>query len=717
MDDSIYKDWEDKLRALKEALNQELDDIRNKKRDLFNLNIDSVNKQANVGRVIRDEHRIVLSAPEIIIGDVNLGGVLNPNGGSTIIIRGNKVGLEAAGTSGQIESRAAIIKQTAENPGIDGLDHVVEDLSQVVTQGRSVTIDAANVTPKGYFLNPIMAQAGSVAVNADGNVDLNAVKSKADLTAKLDERLATVNADKGNQTTTVNNEFAQFEQKRQEIEKLLDARKKLESDDANAIRKDYRDLNELNLLISDLQMQLSSDLYNFARNMAKLADLTLQSKYLDTKKNEISNINENDFKTNSTNTAITLNSEKIAIISADGDGKLRTNKDAGLKITANNVMVDGVLKDDGKFEDTSLFSVNTKKVELSTAGMDVKEKNNDGDPKKAECMAEGDVKIISKNIILEAVNHELDNKEFKEKGLTEDGNIQLRSKNIELSNINTADIKLENGQVSGVKYTPDPKGKLHILSSNVSIDSRIKEKKGEEVKYIGLPEDGLFNITMNNMAFDATDHEGKNEGVASINAKDIMLTSTKKDPEGGDLGELVEGGSAYIEAVTIYTHGTKRIQLSSGEDFQVSSEKTMILQAKETAELKQGDKNFISLTGDNADISGSKVTVKGDTTINVLTSPNVTVDNLEAKSCIKAPNISDGMAVGGKDTSAGSGKLKVEEQDPNKVKEDKSKLIPKEKEEDKAYNPQISEEELVVYKENYMGGEQEKGQSQRSHFI
>ena len=141
------------------------------------------------------------------------------------------------------------------------------------------------------------------------------------------------------------------------------------------------------------------------------------------------------------------------------------------------------------------------------------------------------------------------------------------------------------------------------------------------------------------------------------------------------------------------------------------------LQAKETAELKQGDKNFISLTGDNADISGSKVTVKGDTTINVLTSPNVTVDNLEAKSCIKAPNISDGMAVGGKDTSAGSGKLKVEEQDPNKVKEDKSKLIPKEKEEDKAYNPQISEEELVVYKENYMGGEQEKGQSQRSHFI
>ena len=385
MDDSIYKDWEDKLKALKEAYDKELAEIREKKKDLFNLNIDSVNKQANVGRIIRDEHRIVLSAPEIIIGDVNLGGVLNPDANSTIIIRGNKIGLEGVGDAGQIENRATIIKQTAENPGFEGLDHIVESLSQIVTQGRSVTIDA----------------------------------NKESLQA------------------TVNNEFTQFEEKRKEIDKLLEARDKLDKDDANAIRKDYRDRNELNLLISDLQMQLASDLYTFSRHIAQLADLERQSKYFDTKKQEIGNINENNFKTNSTNTAITLNSEKIAISSVDGDGKLRTNKNAGLKITANNMMVEGVLKDDGKFEDSSLFSVNTKKVELSTAGMGILDIEDDGSPKKAECMAEGDVKIISKNITLEAVNHELDNKEFKEKGLTEDGNIQLRSQNIELSNINT----------------------------------------------------------------------------------------------------------------------------------------------------------------------------------------------------------------------------------------------------------------------------------------
>ena len=706
MAESIYKGWENKLKALKEAYDKELAEIREKKKDLFNLNIDSVNKQANVGRIIRDEHRIVLSAPEIVIGDVNLGGVLNPDGSSTIIIRGTKIGFEGVGTSGQIESRAPIIKQTAENPGYEGQDHFVEDQSQIVTQGRSVTIDAANVSKGGSFFNPMMAQDGSVAVNADEKVDINAVKSKDDLTSRIDTRLEQVNEDKEQLKQTVDQEFAQFEEKRKEIDKLVEASEKFKSADINAIRKDYRDLDELNILIRDLQMQLSSDLYNFSRHIAQLIDLEHQSKYFDTKKNEINNIDENNFKTNSTNTAITLNSEKIAISSADGDGNLRTNKKAGLKIAANNVMIEGVLKDDGKFEDTSLFSVNTKKVELSTAGMDVKEREGNGDPKKAECMAEGDVKIISKNIILEAVNHELDNKEFKEKGLTENGNIQLRSQNIELSNINTSDIKLENDQVSGVKYTPDPKGKLHILSSNVSIDSRIKEKKGEEVKYIGLPEDGLFNITMNNLTFDANDHEGKNAGFASINAKDIMLTSTNAASEQGGLGDPVEGGSAFILAENMQTFASKEIKLSSQENIQVSSEKTMILQAKETAELKQGDKNYISLTGDNAEISGSKVTVKGDTTINVLTSPNVTVDNLEAKSCIKAPNISDGMAVGGKDTSAGSGKLKAEEQDPNKVKEEKSKLIPKENEKDKNYAPQISEEQLVTYKENYINEEE-----------
>ena len=144
----------------------------------------------------------------------------------------------------------------------------------------------------------------------------------------------------------------------------------------------------------------------------------------------------------------------------------------------------------------------------------------------------------------------------------------------------------------------------------------------------------------------------------------------------------------------------KEIRLYGQESIQATSEKTMLLQAKETAELKQGDKNFISLTGDNADISGSKVTVKGDTTINVLTSPNVTVDNLEAKSCIKAPNISDGMAVGAKNTSAGSGKLKADEQDTNKVQDEKSKLVPKENEKDKAYNPQISVDQPIDFQLN-----------------
>lgn len=700
MDDSIYKGWEDKLKALKEAYDKELNEIREKKKDLFNLNIDSVNKQANVGRIIRDEHRIVLSAPEIIIGDVNLGGMLNPDGGSTIIIRGNKVGLEAAGNSGQIESRATIIKQTAENPGIDGLDHIVEGNSQVVTQGRSVTIDAANVTPKGSFLTPIMAQIGSVGINADGNVELNAVKSKADFTARVETRLGFVNNDKNALKTTVDSEFAQFEEKRKEIDKLVEASEKFKSNDINAIRKDYRDLNELNLLISDLQMQLSSDLYNFSRHIAQLADLERQSKYFETKKQEIDGINENDFKTNSTRTAITLNSEKIAINSTDGDGILRTNKDAGLKIAANNVMVEGILKDDGLFEDSSVFSVHTKKVELNTAGLSIPEADENGAAKKAQLPADGAVKIISKDIILEAVDHEADEKGFKEKGLAKDGNIQLRSQNIELSNINTSDIKLEEGKVSGVKYTPDPDGKVRIFSQDVSIDSRIKEKNGEELKYTGLPENSMFDIKMDSMTFDASDHEGKNAGTAYINAKDIMLVSAKGDPEKGGFGDPVEGGSAFILAENFQTFASKEINLSSQENIQVSSEKTMLLQAKETAELKQGDKNFISLTGDNADISGSKVTVKGDTTINVLTSPNVTVDNLEAKSCIKAPNISDGMAVGAKNTSAGSGKLKADEQDTNKVQDEKSKLVPKENEKDKAYNPQISVDQPIDFQLN-----------------
>ena len=71
--DSVYKNWDDKLGELTSGDFKEgvLKAIRQLKEEVYNLKVDNFNH--SMGTIIRDDKRIVLSAPEIIIGDVNLG--------------------------------------------------------------------------------------------------------------------------------------------------------------------------------------------------------------------------------------------------------------------------------------------------------------------------------------------------------------------------------------------------------------------------------------------------------------------------------------------------------------------------------------------------------------------------------------------------------------------------------------------------------------------
>ena len=140
MADSIFKKWDDKIDSLATADFKKgvLEAIHKLKEEIYDLKVDRYNHQQ--GRIIQDDNRIVLSAPEIIIGDVNLGGILNPKGGSKVIIRSNDVNLEGVGNAGQLNLRAPIIRQTGENPGVDGNEHVVSSLCQIVSQAGSITI-------------------------------------------------------------------------------------------------------------------------------------------------------------------------------------------------------------------------------------------------------------------------------------------------------------------------------------------------------------------------------------------------------------------------------------------------------------------------------------------------------------------------------------------------------------------------------------------------
>ena len=139
--DTEFADWKSILQDFKDSVEKDLDEIRKQKVEIQSIKHEIFNRMA-LGKYIHDDHRIVLSAPEIIIGNVDSTGMLWSENGSTITIRGNGVNLEGSGEAGYVKSRATNISQIAVDPGMDGLEDVVHPGSSVVSQARNIVIQS-----------------------------------------------------------------------------------------------------------------------------------------------------------------------------------------------------------------------------------------------------------------------------------------------------------------------------------------------------------------------------------------------------------------------------------------------------------------------------------------------------------------------------------------------------------------------------------------------
>ena len=89
--DYIFKEWENRLSDFADSVEKDLAEIRKCKANIQQMQLD-ITAEIQKGRYIRDSQRLVLSAPEIIIGNVDRGGNLL-EGGSSVIVRGTQVGL------------------------------------------------------------------------------------------------------------------------------------------------------------------------------------------------------------------------------------------------------------------------------------------------------------------------------------------------------------------------------------------------------------------------------------------------------------------------------------------------------------------------------------------------------------------------------------------------------------------------------------------------
>ena len=621
--DYIFDELEKRLSAFEASVGKELEEMRQCKADMRRLTSEFGNSMKK-GRYERDSERLILSAPEIIIGNVDSNGMLL-GGSSVITVRGTDVGLQAAGSAGRVETRAASISQIAEDPGDDGREHVVGTISQVVSQARQIVVQSEDAV--GTFVMPAIASASSgVFIHADEKVDVSATAMAEHREERIDSLIESLENQKALLKDDLDKLKKSFKDQSDELAELLDKRQKLMASEEDIVCT-YEDIDSYNTLIDESSTALADTSGRYVEILSLYAEVNRQIKTLKDAKAAI--IKGDDFKQQTTGASVSITGEAISLISADGEGNLRDNPESGIKVTANTLSVASV-ESDGQLKPEGRISMQAKHVEVVTAGETDQQWEDDGTLTAATYTTEGDFTLKSQNIAIEGVDYEVADKQYKEKQLTADSKIKLRAKTIEVSTEGSANVEVDaEGKVT--KATMTAEGNIIVKSKTVTVASADYDVEGGEVKEKALTKEGCVTIKAEKTDLAPVDAEGK----------------------------LMAGSTMSLVAEKMFL-GAKSKEVRS-QLLQAASDSVGLF-ADTTLEAQQGDgKAVLQLDGGNAALGGSKTQLFGDTTVNANTeikgevkAPKATIDSVEAKSALKTPNIQDGMAAG---AAGGGGSL------------------------------------------------------------
>ncbi|MBR0262930.1 MAG: hypothetical protein IJQ60_03500 [Prevotella sp.] len=521
----IFKDWQDKLLEFESSVKKDLDEIRKCKAEMQQMKLEMASMKK--GRYISDNERLILSAPEIIIGHVDEGGLLKEGCASHVIVRGTQVDVHGIGEGGQVDMRAPSIRQIAEDPGSDGHERVVYPRSEVVSQARNITLQSSDA--EGLFSDIPGSTGGSgIFIHADKHVKIDASvssESKEEQLAKLLGKLKERSQELEKQATKHKLSFGLMIG---QMEKLLAKRKLLVVDD-QMVRSSFDILEDINGQIELMSLQMTEEVRSYADVLSLLAETSRQLKCLDAEKGKIKK--GDAYKKNYTGAHVSIDGEYISLTSVDGEGNLRDNEASGISLKANAVSV-AALEADGSLKKEGKLSVNAKNVEITTADNKEMKYDDQGQLTAAKHPVEGDVLIRSKNITLESTDYEVADKKLKEKTLTAGGKISVRAEKTLLSatdtegkatgtiSLNAKDVSLKSMDVdkdSRADKAPAEGGKVQLLAENMLLGEKDKSKQLQMVsEAISLAADKTLKAV-----------QGDNKAVVELSGENASVTASK----------------------------------------------------------------------------------------------------------------------------------------------------------------------------------------------
>ena len=655
MADTVFSDWLSALSNLQASVSKDLAEIRKQKAEIQQLKTDVFNRVAQ-GKFIRDDQRLVLSAPEIIIGNVDASGILYNEG--SITLRGQRVALEGVGENGMVGSRAATISQIAVDPGPDGVEEVVRNRSAVISQAKNITLQCNNAEKDGYFAC-LPQTVGSVGlrIHADECIEIDATASSESRSAQIGEQLKNLSGAVTGLTLDSTSAMATATALVGEMEALMALQDPLNLNELT-MRTTVVELDELTQQFNSLMPSVYRALEKAVASMSKLAETNRRIKELQKEQTKLSTA-QATFKDKSTDAVLRVNAEQMFFRSVDGDGNIRTNPEASISMQTGKVDIT-TMKSDGSLIDDSYVRIATHDVSISTVNTKLKD---DG---TADYTTEGSVRVATKDATFTAMDYSTD----KLNAQTKDSRFSVRMENMsfvshDVDGNTTGSFYVSAEKENHQSYDKDGNsiGSFDVLSKDMQLLA--EDKEGTAI--------GSLKVKTEDMTLVSTDKSGKAIGQFSLNSKDVFVKSMDTDDKGADKS-IAAGGNMVLVAEKMFVGRTDKDNTS--KELQISSDKTGIY-GTTTAEMQQGEaKAVVQLDGGNVAVGGSKANFYGDNTVNGktdfkgdVTVPKLTADNMEAKTSFKSKNISDGIAVPGAPSSAKiSAKLK--EADAPKAKTD-----------------------------------------------
>ena len=536
-----FEKWQSELEELQKSVKKDLEEIKRCKTEVQSMKNNLTDtlgelKELTSGKYIRDEHRIILSAPEIIIGNVDKDGVLY-NMPSHIVVRGNDVNLEASGLGsllgGSVTTRAAQIRNIAEDPGKDGNEHAVLSFSQVVSQARSVSLISEDA--KGVFTRPASAAITGIELDSETGIAMSATISNANKKSILKGKAKQLDSQIKDLESKAKSLKSEVESNMKGLKKVVETEDLLGS--VTAARTNYLDIGELYEAFETSSATLYSSMANYFSVLSKLAEANRQKTCIEDMEKTVDK-NKSTFKDKTTGTFISMRSENITALSVDGDGNYRENKEAGVSITAKHVNI-GTVKADESLQNDSTITMASRKVEISTLNPKV-ERDDKGEIKKADYPAVGDVIIKSKNIDLETVDYEWKDKKQQEKALTKDGKIALRAEKVEVSATDTE------GKATG-KLAVNAKV-LEVKSMDVDKDKRTDKSLAKGSTMLLLSEKMFVGARDSKMKSTQLQVSSDKTGVFAENTLELQQAKAVVQLSGGNAA--VGGGSLDLYGKT-----------------------------------------------------------------------------------------------------------------------------------------------------------------------